>query len=241
MRDYADHYGRICDAVNVPVYVDADTGFGGVHNVRKTVRAFERAGVAGLFISDQVFPNRCGYMPGKSVIPAEEILAKLKSALDARTDPDFFIAGRTDVLPIEGFDAAVERCQMFMELGADMAMPHGADTVPQIRDAMKAIPGPHMAILSHAAGKPKVGLKDLDDCGVTTAIFPSAALFAAVGGVARAMQALKKDGNFDAVDKELVPLEDYYDLVGLKFYNDYERECVEEGLRIAGKKSAAAE
>ena len=241
MRDYADHYGRIADAVNIPVYVDADTGFGGVHNVRKAVRAFERAGIAGMFVSDQVFPNRCGYMPGKAIIPVEEMLAKLKSAVDARTDPDFFIAARTDALMLDGIDAAIERCQMFLEVGVDMAKPHGADTAEQIRYVMKQIRGPHMATLSHAAGKAKVTLKELDECGVCAVSFPSAALFAAVGGVTRAMQALKKDGNFDAVDEELVPLDDYYALVGLKFYNDYERECVEEGLRIARKKAAAAE
>src|SRR5258708_9104280 len=96
MRDYADHYARICGAVDVPVYVDADTGFGGVNNVRQMVRAFEAAGVAGVFISDQVFPNRCGYLPGKQVIPAEQMLAKVKAALDARRDPDFFIAPPPD-------------------------------------------------------------------------------------------------------------------------------------------------
>lgn len=241
MRDYAEHYGRICDAVGIPVYVDADTGFGGVHNVRKAVRAFERAGIAGMFISDQVFPNRCGYMPGKAVIPTVDMLAKLKSAVDARTDPDFFIAARTDALMLDGIEAAIERCHMFMEAGVDMAKPHGADTAADIRRVMKAIPGPHMATLSHAAGKAKVTLKELDECGVTAVSFPSAALFAAVGGVARAMQALKQNGDFAAVEQELVPLEDYYDLVGLKLYNDYERACVEEGERIAKGKAAAAE
>ena len=78
--------------MEIPVYVDADTGFGGVNNVRQMVRAFEAAGVAGLFISDQVFPNRCGYLPGKQIIPTEQMLAKLKAALDARRDPDMFIA-----------------------------------------------------------------------------------------------------------------------------------------------------
>ena len=101
MRDYADHYARICGAVNVPVYVDADTGFGGVNNVRQMIRAFEAAGAAGVFISDQVFPNRCGYLPGKQIIPVEQALAKLKAALDARTDPDFFICGRTDAMGVE--------------------------------------------------------------------------------------------------------------------------------------------
>src|SRR6201984_1517664 len=119
MRDYADHYARICAAVEVPVYVDADTGFGGVNNVRQMVRAFEAAGVAGVFISDQVFPNRCGYLPGKQVIPVEQMLAKIKAALDARRDPDFFIAARTDAAGVDGLDAAIERCQLFMAAGAD--------------------------------------------------------------------------------------------------------------------------
>jgi len=241
VRDYADHYGRICDAVQIPVYVDADTGFGGVHNVRKMVRAFERAGVAGLFISDQVFPNRCGYMPGKDVVPVEVMLAKLKAAVDARTDPDLFIAARTDVLMLDGIEAAIERCQMFIETGVDMAKPHGADTAEEIRRVMKVIPGPHMSTLSHAAGKAKVTLKELEECGVTAVSFPSAALFAAFGGVTRAMQALTRDGNFDAVADELCPLDDYYEVVGLQRYNDLERECDESAARIvAGRKKPAA-
>src|SRR5215510_8128434 len=106
MRDYADHYARVCAAVNVPVYVDADTGFGGVNNVRQMVRAFEDAGVAGLFLSDQVFPNRCGYLPGKNVISTEQMLAKVKAALDARRDGDLFIAARTDAAGVVGLDDA---------------------------------------------------------------------------------------------------------------------------------------
>src|ERR1700704_2969873 len=96
MRDYADHYARICAAIELPVYVDADTGFGGVNNVRQMVRALEAAGVAGLCICDQTFPNRCGYLPGKQVVPAEQMIAKLKAALDARRDGDLLIVARTD-------------------------------------------------------------------------------------------------------------------------------------------------
>src|ERR1700683_2766246 len=114
MRDYADHYGRLAGAVEVPVYVDADTGFGGVNNVRQMVRAFEAAGLAGVFISDQVFPNRCGYLPGTQAIPVEQMLAKIKAALDARRDPDFYIAARTDAAAVEGFNAAVARRHMLM-------------------------------------------------------------------------------------------------------------------------------
>src|ERR1700730_570482 len=117
MRDYADHYARICGAVNVPVYADADTGFGGVNNVRQMVRAFEAAGVAGFFISDQGIPNRTGYLAGKQMVPFEQMLPKLKAALDARRDPDLFIAARTDAAGVEGVEAAICRCQLFMEAG----------------------------------------------------------------------------------------------------------------------------
>src|ERR1700741_1721875 len=155
MRDYADNYARICAAVDIPVYVDADTGFGGVNNVRQMVRAFEAAGVSGVFISDQVFPNRCGYLPGKQVIPTEQMLAKIKAALDARQDPDFFIAARTDAAGVDGLNAAIERARLFMEAGADMAKPMGVDTIEDIKRVLREIGGPPMAGLAEAAGLDK--------------------------------------------------------------------------------------
>ncbi len=170
---------RVCAAVDVPVYVDADTGFGGVNNVRQMVRAFEDAGVAGLFLSDQVFPNRCGYLPGKQVISTEQMLAKVKAALDARRDGDLFIAARTDAAGVTSVEDAIERCQLFMEAGADMAKPMGVDTIPDIKRAMREIPGPHMATLSQAAGPKARSLEDLEAAGVVAATFPSLPLFAA--------------------------------------------------------------
>jgi 2-methylisocitrate lyase-like PEP mutase family enzyme len=241
VRDYADHYGRICDAVNLPVFVDADTGFGGVHNVREMVRAFEKAGVAGLFIGDQVFPNRCGYLPGKEIIPVEEFLAKLLAALDARTDEDMVIAARTDCFALEGLDAAIERCQLFMEAGADMAMPQGADTVEAVERLKAEVPGPRNYTMSHAAGKPKVSIKKIEEMGISVVNFPSAALFAAVGGVQRTVRALRDDLSFDAVDDELVALESYYDVVGLTPHNDREQHYVEGAAAMVAKKRQAAE
>ena len=156
-----------------PVYVDADTGFGGVNNVRQMVRAFEDAGVAGLFLSDQVFPNRCGYLPGKQIIPVEQMLAKVKAALDARRDRDLFIAARTDAAGVTSVEDAIARCQLFMEAGADMAKPMGLDTIPDIKRALREIPGPHMATLSQAAGPKARSLQDLEAAGVVAATFPS--------------------------------------------------------------------
>jgi methylisocitrate lyase len=216
MRDYADHYARVAAAVEVPIYVDADTGFGGVNNVRQMVRAFEAAGVAGVFISDQVFPNRCGYLPGKQVVPVQQMLAKVKAALDARRDPDFFIAARTDAAAVEGPNAAIARSQLFMEAGADMAKPMGFDSIDEIKRAMREIPGPHMATLSQAAGNKKRSLEDLEAAGVVAATFPSVALFAAANAVRNVLRILKRENSLTPTFEHLLPLEDYYELVGLK-------------------------
>jgi methylisocitrate lyase len=214
MRDYADHYGRICGAVDLPVYVDADTGFGGVNNVRQMVRAFEAAGVAAFFISDQVFPNRCGYLPGKQVIPVEQMVAKLKAALDARRDPDLVIVARTDVAAIEGVDAALERCAIYAEAGADMIKPNGIDTRADLERVLQ-IPRPFLATLSQAAGATRIDFAELAAIGVRGATLPSVSLFAAAAGVRRALAALKRHNSLKAVEADLVPLEDYYALVGL--------------------------
>ncbi len=216
VRDYADHYARICAAVNVPVYVDADTGFGGVHNVREMVRAFEAAGVAGLFFSDQAFPNRCGYLPGKQIVPVEQMLARVKAALDARRDPQLLIVARTDAAGVAGVNEAIARCQKFIEAGADCAKPQGIDAIADIRRVIREVPGPHFATISQAAGSKHRSLAELDEAGVATVSFPSVALFAAAHAVRNVVAVLKRDHSLANVGDELMPLTDYYDLVGLQ-------------------------
>jgi methylisocitrate lyase len=192
------------------------------------VRAFEAAGVAGVFISDQVFPNRCGYLPGKQVVPVEQMLAKIKAALDARRDPDFFIAGRTDAAGVEGLNAAIGRCQLFMDAGADMAKPMGVDTVDDIKRVMREVGGPHMATLSQAAGLKQRSLADLEAAGVVAATFPSLALFAAAQAVRNVLRILKRENSLTATFEHVLPLEDYYELVGLN-----EQLAREEGYDTA--------
>ena len=232
MRDYADHYARICAAVKIPVYVDADTGFGGVNNVRQMVRAFERAGVAGLFISDQVFPNRCGYMEGKQLVPVEEMLSKLKAALDARQDPDLYIVARTDAIGVEGLDAAIARAQLYMDAGVDMAKTVGADTIESFTRVLREVPGPQMANMSNANPKGMPTPREFEAAGAAMMTFPSAALFAAVGGVTRAMSALAHEKNYDAVRPEFCTLQDYYALVGLDAQNAAEQNYFAEACAI---------
>ena len=239
VRDYADHYGRICDAVQVPVYVDADTGFGGAHNIRQAVRAFETAGVAGLFIGDQTFPNRCGYLPGKQIVPVEQMLARIKAALDARRDPDLLIAARTDACGVEGLDAAIERCQLFMEAGADMAKPIGVDTIDDIKHVLREVKSPHMANISQAAGPKHRSLTELDEAGVSAVTFPSVTLFAAAHAVRHVLRALKRDSGLSNVGNDLLPLDDYYALVGLKEQMAREERYDKEATAMLRGRAAA--
>jgi 2-methylisocitrate lyase-like PEP mutase family enzyme len=222
VRDYADHYARICAAVNIPVYVDGDTGFGGVNNVREMVRAFESAGVAGLFFSDQVFPNRCGYLPGKQVVPVEQMLARVKAALDARRDGEMLIVARTDAAGVEGADSAIGRCRLFMAAGADAAKPQGIDAIADIKRVIAEVPGPHFATISQAAGPRHRSLAELEEAGVATVSFPSVALFAAAHAVREVAGKLKRERSLASVGDALIPLEDYYGLVGLRAMLDRE-------------------
>lgn len=222
MHDYVDHYGRIAQAVNIPVFADADTGFGGPNNVARMIRAMERAGVAGLFVEDQVFPKRCGYLPGKNVIPAEQMVAKIKAALDARTDPGFFFVARTDAYAVSGIDGAIERAQLYMAAGADMVLVQGSDSMDDFKRVGREVPGPLFANASHASGRTDFGLAALEAAGASAVTFPSAALFAAAQAVEDVMAALKRDRSFAAVADRIMPLARYNQIVRLEEKNALE-------------------
>jgi 2,3-dimethylmalate lyase len=233
MRDFADHYARICDAVDIPVYADGDTGFGGVNNIRQMVKAFEKAGVAALFFTDQVFPSRCGYLPGKQVIPLEQMLAKLKAALDARSDESMMICARTDVYALEGEDEAIRRCRLFMESGADMAKPQGIDKPDMIQRILREVSGPHIATLSQAAGPKHTSPAELEKLGVTAATLPSLTLFAAAKAVRDSLTILKREQSLDHLQDRLITLEDYYKIVRLDEQWAREKACDEAGLALS--------
>src|SRR6185503_20181756 len=157
---------------------------------------------------------------------------------DARRDPDLFIAARTDAASVEGLDEAIGRCQLFMEAGADMAKPMGFDTIPEIKRALREIPGPHMATLSQAAGPKARSLSELEAAGVVAATFPSVALFAAANGVRNVVRLLKRDNSLAPCQEHLIPLEDYYDLVGLKALLTREESYDQEAAALIQKRAA---
>lgn len=233
MRDFADHYARLAAAAGVPVLVDADTGFGGVHNVVQTVRAFERAGAAGLFMEDQVTPKRCGYLAGKAVVPVEEQLAKLAAALDARQDPAFVICARTDALAVEGIDAAIARARLYQGTGVDMVFVQGADTPQSLRRVCEAVPGPHLSNISQASSGAKLTVVAAEAAGAAAVIFPVAAMLAAAAAMERAFAALRRDRSLDAVASELMAMDRYNEVTGLpRLQADEDR--YRAGLRQAG-------
>ncbi len=232
MRDYALHYARIAAAVDVPISVDADTGFGGVHNVAEMVRTFEADDIAGIMIGDQAFPNRCGYLPGKSVIPVEEMLAKIRAAVAARRDPDTVIIARTDAFAIEGLDGALARCRLYLEAGADLAKPQGVDKPADIRRAIETVPCPFAATLSQAARVRELDIADLRTLGVATISLPSIMLFSAANAVRATMTALAGTRSLAAVERDLMPLDEYNRLVGLDRLMALEAQFQNDAARI---------
>jgi methylisocitrate lyase len=215
MTEMADHYARICDAVEVPVFADADTGFGNVTNVRRTVRAYERAGVAGFFIEDQVYPKRCGHMPGKAVVPVEEMVAKLKAALDARQDPDLMIMARTDALAVNGVDDAIARGQLYREVGADMVFVESPTTVDQMRRICAEIDAPCMANNVEGGSTPILPASELQAIGYAVSVFPCATTYTITHAVGRLMRTLMETGTTDGVRDGMLDFEAFNRFIGL--------------------------
>jgi len=236
LTELADHYARLAGAVSIPVFGDADTGFGNVTNVRRAVRAYERAGLAGFFIEDQTFPKRCGHMPGKGVIPAEEMLGKIKAALDARHDPDLVIMARTDALATHGLDEAIERAQLYRDAGADMIFVEALEADADMRRVCTEISGPVMASIIDGGKTPNLTAAQCHDIGfavMTNALMPTYVY-------AKAMQELyahfKKAGSTAGLEQRLIPFDEFNALVGLAGLRRREEDEMEFGRRIARRR-----
>ena len=215
LTELADHYARICDAVSIPVFADADTGFGNPTNVRRAVRVLEKAGVAGLFIEDQVFPKRCGHTPGKDVIPVDGMVAKLKAALDARRDPDLVIMARTDALAVDGIDAAIERASIYRDVGVDLLFVEAPGTVADMRRIVTEVGGLHLANMIDFGQSPDLSGPELEEIGFATAVWPVSSIFAQAFAMRELMSALKRDGTTRAARDRMLRFDEFTDLVGL--------------------------
>jgi len=193
LHEIAEHTARIRDAVDVPLLVDADTGFGNALNVRHTVRVLERAGADCIQLEDQVAPKRCGHFSGKEVISTEEAVSKIKAAVDARQDPDFMIMARTDAAATMGFEAAVERAQLFAEAGADILFVEAVTQADEVRTLPARLAKPQLMNMVIGGRTPIFNAEQLAELGYGIVLYANAALQGAVTGMSKALTVLRDE------------------------------------------------
>jgi 2,3-dimethylmalate lyase len=211
-----DNARRITGCVSLPVIADADTGYGNPINVIRTVRDYERAGVAGIHLEDQVMPKRCGHFSGKVLVPAGEMVAKVQAAVAARTDPDFVIIARTDARAVEGMDKALDRAARYIEAGADVLFveaPEDEDEISRIASTFADVP----LLFNWAEGgrTPPVPLDWLRQLGFRIVIFPIGTLLAAATGIRSFLATLRRDGTPAAMLADLPSIAELVDTLGL--------------------------
>src|SRR5262245_44816586 len=203
LTELIDHVAAIRAVFPGPLMVDADTGFGNALNMRRTIQVLERAGADAIQIEDQVFPKRCGHFEGKEVVPSAEMVAKIKAAVDARTDPDLMIVARTDAIAVEGFNAAMDRIHAFREAGADVGFveaPLNAEQIGQIA----RLPWPQLINIVIGGKTPELANDDLKKLGFAGVLYANTALQAAVLGMQRALKHLKQHGRVGDGAKDLL-------------------------------------
>ncbi len=237
MTEMADHYARICDAVDIPVFGDMDTGFGNVTNVRRAVRAYENAGLAGFFLEDQVFPKRCGHMAGKAVVPAEDMLAKLKAALDARRDPDLVIMARTDALAVNGLDDAIERVNLYRECGVDMLFVEAPTSIQDMERICREVNGPCMANNVEGGLSPLLSVDELQRIGYAAVAFPVGPLFAVAHTLRALLSDLRQTGTTAGWSDRMLAFDDFTAQVGLPALRQREQSTMDAAAVLAERKS----
>jgi carboxyvinyl-carboxyphosphonate phosphorylmutase len=215
MTEMVEYTRRICGAVDIPVFTDGDTGYGNVTNVYRTVREMQLAGAAGMFIEDQVFPKRCGHMEGKQVIPAEEMMAKIKAALDARTDPDFILMARTDALAVYGIEEAIRRGNLYRETGADLIFIEAPQTIEDMKRINREINAPTLANNVEGGKSPLLIAKALESIGYNVVVFPISSTYCIAKAVTDLMKELKEKGTTESFLDRMITFTSFNELVGL--------------------------
>ncbi|NCF64307.1 MAG: methylisocitrate lyase [Gammaproteobacteria bacterium] len=224
LEDVLTDVDRITHACDLPLLVDADTGFGGAFNIARTVRSLTRAGAAGMHIEDQVATKRCGHRPGKAIVPKEEMVDRIKAAVDARTDENFVIMARTDALAVEGMERAVERAVACVEAGADMVFPEAVLELQQYSDFKKAVVVPVLANITEFGHTPLFTTTELGTAGVDIVLYCCGAYRAMNRAAESVYRALLEDGHQRNVIDIMQTRAELYDYLG---YHEYERKLDE--------------
>jgi 2-methylisocitrate lyase-like PEP mutase family enzyme len=203
LKEVVDIVARMADVTNIPIVVDGDTGFGNAINVIRTVKEFERAGVAAIQMEDQVSPKKCGHFNGKDVISKEEMVGKIKAALDARKDENLAIMARTDAIAVNGVDDAIDRAFAYYEAGAEIIFVEAPNTVEELRQITSSLKGiPQVINLVEGGKTPLISLKEAEEIGFKIMLCANTALRSAIKGITDSLKILKEEGS----QENLLPL-----------------------------------
>jgi 2-methylisocitrate lyase-like PEP mutase family enzyme len=215
LTEMADAVRRTAGRVAIPVIADGDTGHGDLHNVVRTVREFEGAGAAGVLLEDQVAPKRCGHFEGKQVIPADEMVLKLRAALAARRDPDFVIIARTDARAVEGIDAAIARANRYGAAGADVCFIEAPESLEELRRIPREVRYPLLVNMLTGGVTPILSVEELEQLGYKIVVCPIESLLVAGAAIQRLIQALLTRGRVDLPGGEMMSFSQVKELLGL--------------------------
>ena len=224
LPELAQQTSAIRDAVELPIIVDADTGFGNPLNVRHTVQVLERAGANAIQIEDQVFPKRCGHFSGKQVIAAEEMAAKIKAATDARRSPDFLIVARTDARAVDGFQAAIDRAAKWIDAGADVTFVEAPESLDEVQRIPALLRAPQIINMVPGGKTPIVDAAALASMGFAAVLYANAALQGAIAGMQAALSELKAKGFLNETSGKIASFAERQKLVQKPLFDELERK-----------------
>jgi methylisocitrate lyase len=224
LNDVLEDARRITGACDLPLLVDADTGWGGAFSIARTVRELTRAGAAALHLEDQVAAKRCGHRPGKALVPPEEMSDRIKAAVDARPDPSFVLMARTDAYSVEGLPAAIDRARRYVESGADMIFAEAMTTLEEYRQFTQAIQVPVLANLTEFGKTPLFSLEQMREAGVAMVLYPLSAFRAMSAAAARVYETIRRGGSQKDLLDSMQTREQLYDVLG---YHEYEQKLDE--------------
>jgi 2-methylisocitrate lyase-like PEP mutase family enzyme len=229
LTEVVQQVGRLCDAVDIPVIADADTGYGNPLNAQRTVRELERAGAAAIVLEDQVFPKRCGHFEGKDVIAAEAMVAKLRAAVDARRSGDTVIVARTDARAVLGLEEALARARRYAEAGAEVTFVEAPGSAEELARIPRALPVPQLVNVVEGGRTPVLPLADYEAMGFKLVLYANAAMRAALRSMRRVLEALARDGTTLGVLDEMVSWPERQRLVRLPEWGALEQRYAEPG------------
>jgi methylisocitrate lyase len=218
--EMATQAGYIARSVNIPAIADADNGYGEAVNVFRTVQEYERQGLSGLHLEDQVIPKRCGHLDGKQVISTENMREKIAAAREARINPDFLLIARVDSRAVNGFDDAVKRANAYMEVGADMIFPEALNTPEEFAEFARQVKAPLLANMTEFGKTPYLSLSEFESMGYAIVIFPMTAFRIMMKAVEDGMRLLREEGTQSGLLSRMTSRQDLYRLI---HYQEYEK------------------